>query len=109
MQVLKPSAAPMWPCPAAVGCQHTADCALFVWRNYGPLSSSHRGARTKLRELLKAIEAAALRDLARDLQLVQSTPTADKIQAVLVGYVNRREPHTARPGSEFDWPNSRYP
>lgn len=96
MKPLNPSAAPMWPGPAAVSRQHTADCALFVWRNYGPLCSSHRGARTKLIELLKASEASALRDLARDLQLVQSTPTADKIQAVLVGYVNRRQAHVAR-------------
>lgn len=113
MQPIKPSAAPRWENPTCrtleyqivapgeapdprnwklIGVdskwrEHTADCALFLWRNgQGMWNAS---SLQHLQRYLKTSAVERLQDEAEDLQLVLASGTADKLQQVLVGYVSQ--------------------
>lgn len=86
---LVPSALPMWECAAVARRRHTADCALFLWRNgHGMWNAS---SLQNLQRYLKTSAVERLHDDADDLQLMLASGTADKLQQVLVGYVSRPE------------------
>lgn len=86
MNALKPSATPIWHCPGITRRRHTADCALFLWKHFGPWSGKHPA---QLAEFLRRATPTRILGNAEDLQLMLASGTADKLQQVLVGYVSR--------------------
>lgn len=69
-------------------CRPTADAAEFLFRYY-PRHWSSKSYRPV--EWLKSCKPEWLRNQAANVQLVLATPTADKLQQILVGYVSRPE------------------